>query len=239
MRVGCVTAQAEMRTSGDSSVPTFAGIFEKLKVGSEYIVYGMMLIHGELSYLILYDGNLPLWLPASLFEIRDSRLVSNWYFKTNSNGQVPCSIWGYRELALDQAHVDALARSGAAMRIFRQRKNEIERDLFYSLLSVRGRIIADSPTGEVADERALPLSDLSAAIEALTATEISISEAQVVLMAGAKFIREQYWECTRNPEESSRDYAVRSHKEFLDFIKDIPGPTTNKFVTLSIKEPEW
>ena len=55
-----------------------------LTVGREYIVYAMTLFHGHMWYYICDDmyTYYPIWNPAALFEVTDSRLPSNWRYSS-------------------------------------------------------------------------------------------------------------------------------------------------------------
>ncbi len=57
-------------------------MYEFLDVGKEYNVYGMILIHGQISYYICdrAHNRFPIARPAKLFEIIDNRLSRYWVF---------------------------------------------------------------------------------------------------------------------------------------------------------------
>lgn len=99
-----------------------------IEIGVVYTVYGQHLYKGVLSYLLVgsYE-NLPSWYPVELFEIVDSLLPLEWYYNFLGYDGNLISIWGYKELAIDEDHHDALIeREDKAIRIFLKRKKEID-----------------------------------------------------------------------------------------------------------------
>ena len=48
--------------------------FEPLKVGEEYIVYGLMFLFSRVDFLVYPDGTGPCWMPSNLFTVIDSSL---------------------------------------------------------------------------------------------------------------------------------------------------------------------
>lgn len=99
-----------------------------LIINQIYMVYGIMSWKGIINYLTLdkYE-NLPVWFPAELFTVIDNTLPMEWYFKYFG---INCDInflCGYKELVNDQKHyIDLIEREGSAIKIFIERKKEIE-----------------------------------------------------------------------------------------------------------------
>lgn len=98
-----------------------------LKIGEIYTVYGQGVLRNVLKYLIVgtYE-NLPSWYPAELFEVEDSQIYFEWYYKYDKEF-VASVLWGYHELVNDKNHyVDLIERKDQAIRIFLKRKKEID-----------------------------------------------------------------------------------------------------------------
>jgi hypothetical protein len=98
-----------------------------LKVGETYVVYGQMISKGILKYLVVgtYE-NMPTWYPAELFEVVNSQVHFEWYYKYNKEAEIS-AIWGYVELVEDKDYLyDLIEREEEAISIFLKRKKEIE-----------------------------------------------------------------------------------------------------------------
>ena len=96
--------------AGNTKQAEFGG----LRLGHEYLVYGMCVEQGCLSYLINTgnEGELvnPSWNPAPLFIVTDHSIPECWvfnYFAINEEYGV-AGVWGYKELALSEKHFDGL-----------------------------------------------------------------------------------------------------------------------------------
>ncbi|MEM9685430.1 MAG: hypothetical protein AAF934_00730, partial [Bacteroidota bacterium] len=80
-------------------------------IGKEYVVMGMLMGEGVLDYLIDDGGNISAY-PYPLFEVIDSNLSPNWFFKSykNTDKSYPYqeAVWGYHELVFDDAHYEKL-----------------------------------------------------------------------------------------------------------------------------------
>lgn len=98
-----------------------------LTIDEIYIVYGQIISRGILKYLIKGSKeNLPSWYPAEIFEVVDSLLPFEWYFKYNKTNEIS-AIWGYQELVSDDKYLEKLVeREDDAIRIFLKRKKEID-----------------------------------------------------------------------------------------------------------------
>lgn len=88
-----------------------------IQEGKEYIVMGMILSEGVLSYLI-DDGGIPLLCPFQLFEIVDSSIDVNWHFRIYTLGDdiypYKEAVWGYYELCFDEKHYELLVEQQEA-----------------------------------------------------------------------------------------------------------------------------
>jgi hypothetical protein len=104
-----------------------------LTIGDEFLVMGMLLGEGTLSYLI-NDGRLIGSYPYPLFEVVDNKTPSNWFFKSlkNTDKKYPYleAVWGYYELVFDDNHYEQLVDfEEEAHRIYFKRKIELEKEL--------------------------------------------------------------------------------------------------------------
>ena len=128
MKIKCIANTAagfseytllHMGCSIDSSLP--------MKVGDVYLVYGQMIVDGILQYLIQGSGEyLPSWYPAEIFEIVDSQMHFETYFRYRSNEEIS-AVWGFKELVDNENYIDDLMeRESYAVEIFLMRKEEIE-----------------------------------------------------------------------------------------------------------------
>lgn len=114
---------------------------EYLEVGKIYNIYGILYSEGHFFYLIDREFNkndkysvLPSWEPIELFEIVNAKLPMNWYFtrfvETIYKEKLldsSSTIWGYKELVLDEDHNDKLLdRDYEHIKIFIKRKKEID-----------------------------------------------------------------------------------------------------------------
>lgn len=104
--------------------------FEKLKIGGQYIVFGIS-IWGEVMYYLIIDEDeiYPIWYPADLFNVVDASLPLGWHFNyfgfKDDNSLVLIS--GYKELATLTNHNDMLMeRDENALKIFFKMKKELE-----------------------------------------------------------------------------------------------------------------
>ena len=107
--------------------------FAPLEIGELYVVYGIQLWKGNLHYLVVprYKGvdQGPSFDPAELFEVVDGQIPNGWYFRWEGSSDAEEATWGYREL-LDPTHHDNLMeRDPEALRIFKERKREMDRQL--------------------------------------------------------------------------------------------------------------
>lgn len=128
MKIKCIANTGNMLSHGAKLLGNSDETKYSTKIGEVYNVYGQHLYKGILSYLIIgtYE-NLPSWYPVELFEVVDPMLPLEWYYKFYGYDSVISSIWGYRELVLDENHHDdLLEREDEAIRIFLKRKKEID-----------------------------------------------------------------------------------------------------------------
>ena len=99
-----------------------------LKIGEEYVVYGIIVSKGLLSYLVIGTARFAQWYPADLFKVSQSKLPDNWHFVhfREDQGFLVEAIWGYEELTKPD-HFDALSdMQPSAINIFIERKKEID-----------------------------------------------------------------------------------------------------------------
>lgn len=110
----------EMR--GYSEDKTFA-----VRCAEVCLVYGISLWSSSLCYLLMPQGEkLPNWYPSELFEVSDTQLPFEWYVDCRIESDIR-AVWGYKELVVDKDHHnDLLAGKNEALKIFMQRKIEID-----------------------------------------------------------------------------------------------------------------
>lgn len=128
MKVKCIANTGIDLSLGTKALGNSNETQFSIKIGEIYTVYGQHLFKGVLGYLILgtYE-NLPSWYPVELFEVVDTILPLEWHFKFYGYDNNISSMWGYKELVLDENHHDALLeREDKAIRIFLKRKKEID-----------------------------------------------------------------------------------------------------------------
>ncbi len=104
--------------------------YGQLEIGKEYLVMGMIMTDGYLTYLV--DDDVINACPYQFFEITDSQLTPNWYFKalTKQDKNYPNqeAVWGYYELCFNDNHYAQLVdMEESAMRIYFKRKIETEK----------------------------------------------------------------------------------------------------------------
>jgi hypothetical protein len=104
-----------------------------VEIGKEYLVMGMLMGEGSLSYLVDSMGEISIY-PYPLFEVIDNSINSNWFFRAFkiADGFFPYqeAIWGYKELVFDESHYEKLIEGEeVAQRIYFRRKSEFEKEL--------------------------------------------------------------------------------------------------------------
>lgn len=127
MRVKCVSNTGETLDEGMLRLGYTRSTHFPLDVGSLYTVYAMALWRGRLVCLVVEEGGRPGWNPVEIFSVEDSRVPASWHFRilpTNSSVQ---AIWGYAEIACDEAHYEALIdREPRALAMFAERKAQLD-----------------------------------------------------------------------------------------------------------------
>jgi hypothetical protein len=91
-----------------------------LVVGKQYVVYGIALWRGLLSYLIVGEYDRPEWCPSDIFEVTNARLPPTWHFAFFGQDEDTWvnAIWGYEELTHPQ-HYDQLVNvEKSALEVF-------------------------------------------------------------------------------------------------------------------------
>ncbi|SIT35569.1 conserved hypothetical protein [Paraburkholderia ribeironis] len=75
MRILCQSnAGASLPESARCRGETDRTEFAPLKVGDEYIVYGLMFLFSRVDFLVCPGGTGPYWMPSNLFSVSDSTL---------------------------------------------------------------------------------------------------------------------------------------------------------------------
>ena len=104
-----------------------------IDIDKEYIVMGIILGEGTLSYLI-DDGGYISAYPFPLLEVIEPKLSSHWFFRSlkNTDKKYPYqeALWGYYEFVFDVNHFEKLVECDEeTMRIYFRRKIEFEKEL--------------------------------------------------------------------------------------------------------------
>jgi len=95
-----------------------------LEIGKTYVVYGILMKSGVLSYL-LYTSVAPRWFLATRFDIIDKLLPLKWYFRFNKEKNI--ATWSYKEFVFDAEHHEGLVECKKEdIEIFMKRKEEID-----------------------------------------------------------------------------------------------------------------
>lgn len=103
-------------------------LFEPLKTGMEYKVYGIMFYTTRIDFLLCPEGENPLWVPSNIFNVLDDKLPPDWGFiiteKTIDYSDLYdafgiISILGYFELIRSYQHyIGILERDAGELQKF-------------------------------------------------------------------------------------------------------------------------
>ncbi|PIT39266.1 hypothetical protein [Snodgrassella alvi] len=109
-----------------------------LKIGAKYIVYGLMFYSCRIDYLICSGKGKPIWIPANLCKIIDSKLSSNWSvcithlnedYKVLYDSFNIQSIISYPELVTSISHyLGIIERESDDMKRFFLEKEKMDRE---------------------------------------------------------------------------------------------------------------
>ena len=108
--------------------------YGELCIGKEYLVMGIIVFETYQSYLVDDDGFISA-SPCQLFEIVDSRLNADWYFRLTEKQEniypFVQAIFGYYELCFDKNSYESLIveKNEDDQRIYFKRKQELEKEL--------------------------------------------------------------------------------------------------------------
>lgn len=102
-----------------------------IEIDKNYLVLGMLLSEGIISYLIDEDG-VPRFLPFQLFEVIEKEMSDDWHFKVYSNFSpyypYRQAIWGYEALLNDDYLDSLLEREDDALSVYFQNKIRFEEE---------------------------------------------------------------------------------------------------------------
>lgn len=123
---------ASSRSLGESEETEFS----PLKIGSEYLVFSILSISGNLYFLVCGENEKPLWVPNALFVMIDSRIPDGWglcitsakedykILKEQLNIE---AIFGYEELINEYFHyIGLLERDDRELLKFYREKTRVE-----------------------------------------------------------------------------------------------------------------
>lgn len=108
--------------------------FHELKIGTEYLVMGLIIFETYQAYLIDDNGFISV-CPCQLFEVINSKVSSNWYFRLTEKDEdiypFVQAISGYYELCFDKKAYGnlILENDTESQRIYFKRKIELEKEL--------------------------------------------------------------------------------------------------------------
>jgi hypothetical protein len=108
-------------TLGNTPVSEFP-----IKIGTEYVVYGICLWRSVLSLLVEDESGGPNWQPADLFDITDNRVRAEWKFGMFRGQRGLEAIWGYEALLSIDHYEGLIERKPEAMAAFREAKARLE-----------------------------------------------------------------------------------------------------------------
>lgn len=133
MRVKCIMNSAE-RLSDELIQPTLGlnrdHIFS-LKIGKEYVVYGMTYFLGCLWYYICDEDYTyyPIWNPSPLFNITDNRLSCHWEIAMHIRGDEMVPVISFREWVANPLFYDKLTDGDdESVQLFRQYKKLMDEE---------------------------------------------------------------------------------------------------------------
>lgn len=100
--------------------------YGELDIGKEYLVMGIIMKRGYLTYLI-DDSGIISACPNQLFEISNSNIPTDWHFKAFTKEYSDFlnkeAVWGYHELVFDDSHYEKIIEGDEeAERIYFKRK---------------------------------------------------------------------------------------------------------------------
>jgi hypothetical protein len=128
MKVICIA------NSGDKLAPkhfavgySTSSIFH-LVVGKQYVVYGIALWRGLLSYLIVGEYERPGWYPSDIFEVINPRVPTTWHFAFFGQNDETWlnAIWGYEELTNPQHYDELVNLDKIALEVFEMHRKETD-----------------------------------------------------------------------------------------------------------------
>lgn len=100
-----------------------------LQVGKDYVIYALTLRRGGVWYYLLDESGVgyPVWFPAPLFEVSDSRLSKYWVFGFHEAGlRAGDAVFAFAEWANDPLNFyDGLSDGRAEIRSVFQRYREL------------------------------------------------------------------------------------------------------------------
>ncbi len=99
---------ATENTRGGENTGDASKLYFDLTVGQEYVVYGIVVYHGEVRYLVQNDHGYPEFLPAGLFEISDSDIPICWEIGEMHLSEESIFVIGYSDLVHEYAHLRGL-----------------------------------------------------------------------------------------------------------------------------------
>jgi len=133
MKIKCLYNSGEvlLNFSRRPEGTSIATKYSMIEVNKEYLVMGIIQFETHMSYLI--DDGLVFTCPVQLFEVIDSKLPMNWYFRipTKEEDIYPYveALYGYYELCFEKKAYENLIveKDEASLRTYFRRKIEYEK----------------------------------------------------------------------------------------------------------------
>lgn len=109
MKVKCIANMGNKLSNQSIKAGRSTDSIFHLNIGDIYQVYGINLWRGTLNYLTMNKANsMPIWSPAELFEVVDSKIPADWYYVYLGHSEnLLNAAWGYKELTNSQ-HYDGI-----------------------------------------------------------------------------------------------------------------------------------
>lgn len=117
MRVKCIYNNGQSILEDSISEGYSSGTTFDLTINKDYIVLGISLYKGWLSYLIMDDYEVPVFYPVKLFKENHRKMPDQWKFRAfNEPEFLLKALWGFPKLIDDLDFYDSLVEGDAEAR---------------------------------------------------------------------------------------------------------------------------
>ncbi len=98
-----------------------------LTIKKRYRVYAILIVNGDIKYLINNDINAPEFLPADLFDIIEPSIDVNWSVSTYKSQDSNIFVMGYDDIVNNYKNMcNLISNEPSAVRKFIENKEHIE-----------------------------------------------------------------------------------------------------------------